>query len=97
MTTLSDEAIVPVSAPAAGTRANISSTGIIASVGDDVAGVGSVQSGLLRVLIVDDHEVLRTGTRQVLEASDDIVVVGEADDTRRNWLLYHDRQTSFVL
>jgi DNA-binding NarL/FixJ family response regulator len=34
----------------------------------------------LRILIVDDHEVLRTGTRQVLEASDDIVVVGEADD-----------------
>jgi DNA-binding NarL/FixJ family response regulator len=36
--------------------------------------------GVLRVLIVDDHEVLRTGTRQVLEASEDIVVVGEADD-----------------
>lgn len=34
----------------------------------------------LRVLIVDDHEVLRAGTRQVLESSDDIVVVGEADD-----------------
>ena len=36
--------------------------------------------GPLRVLIVDDHEVLRAGTRQVLEAFDDIVVVGEADD-----------------
>jgi DNA-binding NarL/FixJ family response regulator len=31
-------------------------------------------------MIVDDHEVLRTGTRQVLESSGDIVVVGEADD-----------------
>ena len=30
--------------------------------------------------IVDDHEVLRAGTRQVLEAFEDIVVVGEADD-----------------
>ena len=34
----------------------------------------------LRVLIVDDHEVQRVGTRQVLETSDDIVVVGEASD-----------------
>jgi len=32
----------------------------------------------LRVVVIDDHEVLRAGTRQVLETSDDIVVVGEA-------------------
>jgi DNA-binding NarL/FixJ family response regulator len=36
-------------------------------------------SGPLRVVVVDDHEVLRAGTRQVLETTDDIVVVGEAD------------------
>lgn len=30
------------------------------------------------MLIVDDHEVQRVGTRQVLETTDDIVVVGEA-------------------
>src|SRR5580692_9726468 len=35
--------------------------------------------GPLRVVVVDDHEVLRAGTRQVLETTDDIVVVGEAD------------------
>ncbi len=34
----------------------------------------------LRVLVVDDHAVVRTGTRQVLETSDDISVVGEAGD-----------------
>ncbi|HVC68918.1 MAG TPA: response regulator transcription factor [Acidimicrobiales bacterium] len=34
----------------------------------------------LRVVVIDDHEVLRAGTRQVLETTDDIVVVGEADD-----------------
>ena len=34
----------------------------------------------LRVLVVDDHAVIRTGTRQVLETSDDISVVGEAAD-----------------
>ena len=33
----------------------------------------------LRVVIVDDHEVLRAGTRQVLETSGEIEVVGEAD------------------
>jgi DNA-binding NarL/FixJ family response regulator len=31
------------------------------------------------VVVVDDHEVLRAGTRQVLETTEDIVVVGEAD------------------
>src|SRR5450432_872216 len=35
---------------------------------------------MLRVLVVDDHAVVRTGTRQVLETSDDITVVGEAGD-----------------
>jgi DNA-binding NarL/FixJ family response regulator len=34
----------------------------------------------LRVLIVDDHEVQRVGTRQVLETAEDIVVVAEASD-----------------
>lgn len=34
---------------------------------------------VLRVLIVDDHAVVRTGTRQVLETSGDITVVGEAE------------------
>ena len=34
----------------------------------------------LRVVVVDDHEILRAGTRQVLETAVDITVVGEADD-----------------
>ncbi|MGP0031519.1 MAG: response regulator [Acidimicrobiales bacterium] len=32
----------------------------------------------LAVFLLDDHEVVRTGLRALLEASDDIVVVGEA-------------------
>jgi two-component system response regulator DevR len=32
----------------------------------------------LRVFLLDDHEVVRSGLRALLEASDDIVVVGEA-------------------
>ena len=34
----------------------------------------------IRVLLIDDHEVVRTGTRQVLETSTSILVVGEAAD-----------------
>jgi DNA-binding NarL/FixJ family response regulator len=40
----------------------------------------SQREGLLRILVVDDHDVLRAGTRQVLDTADDLVVVGEAAD-----------------
>ena len=36
----------------------------------------------ITVLIVDDHAVVRSGLRRVLEAEDDIKVVGEAGDMR---------------
>ncbi len=38
----------------------------------------SVES--IRVLLADDHAVVRAGIRQFLEHADDIVVIGEADD-----------------
>ena len=34
----------------------------------------------IRVLLVDDHSLVRQGLRSVLEAYDDIEVVGEAGD-----------------
>ena len=34
----------------------------------------------IRVLLVDDHAVMRAGFRMILEAEDDVVVVGEAGD-----------------
>jgi DNA-binding NarL/FixJ family response regulator len=33
-----------------------------------------------RVVVVDDHELLRTGTRQILDDAPDFTVVGEAED-----------------
>jgi DNA-binding NarL/FixJ family response regulator len=36
----------------------------------------------LRVLLVDDHQLMREGLRRILEATRDIQVVGEADDGR---------------
>ena len=35
-------------------------------------------SAVLGVFLLDDHEVVRTGLRALLEASEDIEVVGEA-------------------
>ncbi|CAN5173677.1 response regulator transcription factor [soil metagenome] len=37
---------------------------------------------MIRVLIVDDHAVVRTGLRKVLESESDIEVVGEAGDAK---------------
>ena len=35
---------------------------------------------MIRVLVVDDHAILRDGIRSLLESQDDIIVVGEASD-----------------
>src|SRR5512137_798345 len=40
----------------------------------------TAQAERLKVLIVDDHQVVRQGLRTFLELQDDIVVVGEADN-----------------
>lgn len=37
-------------------------------------------SDVIRVLVVDDHQVVRHGLRTFLDVQDDIEVVGEADD-----------------
>jgi two-component system response regulator NreC len=37
----------------------------------------------IRVVIVDDHAILRSGLRRVLEAEEDIEVVGEAENAER--------------
>ncbi len=42
------------------------------------APVGTSRTGLLRVLLVDDHMLVRAGLRAVLEGSPNIEVVGEA-------------------
>ncbi len=34
----------------------------------------------ISVLLVEDHKIVREGTRQLLEQSDDMKVVGEASD-----------------
>src|SRR5438270_5711741 len=46
------------------------------------AGVEPADRHRLRVMLVDDHEVVRKGIRSLLEAHDDIVVVAEAGSVR---------------
>ena len=45
----------------------------------------------IRVLIVDDHAVVRTGLRKVLEGEEGIEVVGEAGDARN--AVFQTRET----
>jgi two-component system response regulator DevR len=40
-------------------------------------------TGTIRVFLLDDHEVVRRGVRELLDAEDDIEVVGEADTAER--------------
>lgn len=35
---------------------------------------------MIRVLVVDDHAILRDGIRSILESQEDIIVIGEASD-----------------
>ena len=34
---------------------------------------------MIRVMLVDDHQMVRSAMRAVIERSEDIVIVGEAD------------------
>jgi len=47
--------------------------------GPDRRAAGADQT---KILIVDDHALFRVGIRQILEREPDILVVGEADDSR---------------
>jgi two-component system, NarL family, response regulator DevR len=44
--------------------------------------IGTVAGQPLRVMLVDDHEVVRSGIRALLQASEDIVVTAEAGSVR---------------
>src|SRR5690349_8858046 len=47
---------------------------------DADAGRGSGAAGKLRVFLADDHAVLRSGLRLLINAQPDLAVVGEAGD-----------------
>ena len=49
---------------------------------DNAGTIRQMDAPPLRVMLVDDHEVVRNGIRAMLEATDDIVVAGEAGTVR---------------
>ena len=52
---------------------------------------------MIRVLIVDDHELLRAGLRSRLEAEDSITTVGEADSAERAVVMARALQPDLIL
>lgn len=52
---------------------------------------------IIRVLLVDDHQVVRRGLRTFLEIQDDIEVVGEASDGARAWPVPRSLRPDVVL
>ena len=51
----------------------------------------------IKVILADDHAVVRSGIRQFLESTDEISVVGEADDGERAKLLVQGHQSDVVV
>ena len=51
----------------------------------------------IRVLVADDHAVLRAGLRMLLDAQPDMAVVGEADNAERAAALDADLRPDVVL
>ncbi|MCH7594059.1 MAG: response regulator transcription factor [Chloroflexi bacterium] len=47
--------------------------------GSEPSGTDPDDDGPIRVFLVEDHEIVREGTRRLIEADGDIQVVGEAD------------------
>ena len=50
-----------------------------------------------RVVVVDDHELLRTGTRRILEETSGFMVVGEAEDGEAALRVIADTEPDLVL
>jgi Response regulator containing a CheY-like receiver domain and an HTH DNA-binding domain len=55
------------------------------------------EKALIRILVVADHVILRQGIHVMLDAEDDIEIVGEAEDERAALALAIDLQPDIVL
>jgi two-component system, NarL family, invasion response regulator UvrY len=53
--------------------------------------------GMIRIVLVDDHTLVRTGLRMILEKQPDIEIVGEADDGERGLVLIKQHQPDVAL
>jgi len=55
------------------------------------------ETSKIRVLVVDDHLVVRVGVRTIINAEPDMEVVGEADNGREAIALYQQHKPDVVL
>jgi len=51
----------------------------------------------IRVMLIDDHAVMRTGIARLLERSDNITIVGEADTGEQGYQLYADLKPDVMI
>jgi len=56
-----------------------------------------MSSRTIRVLIVDDHAIVREGYRSLLAKHEGITVVGEASDAASAYQCYKDKQPDVVI
>jgi DNA-binding NarL/FixJ family response regulator len=56
-----------------------------------------VQKGPIRILIADDHPIVRDGLRKLLSLEDDFEIVGEANDGREVLELIQEKEPDIVL
>src|SRR3954465_4563217 len=68
----------------------------LTSVGLPPAGA-EVKAGPIRVVLADDHPIVRDGLRKLLSLEDDIEVVGEASDGREVLQLVQETEPDVVI
>jgi len=51
----------------------------------------------IRIVLVDDHEIVRAGLRMLLQAQTDIEIVGEAENGQQAMQLCHDTKPDVVI
>ena len=55
------------------------------------SGVSKMRPQSIRVLLVDDHAIVREGFRRLLEKQEGIAIVGEADNAASAYQVYKDK------
>jgi DNA-binding NarL/FixJ family response regulator len=75
------------------------SVNIAGRTGEDASGLSQPVDGArkIRLVIADDHPIVRLGLRQVFAETDDIEVVGEAGDGRETMLLVKEKHPDVIL
>src|SRR5437588_12817012 len=61
------------------------------------ARTAEVQKGPIRIIIADDHPIVRDGLRKLLSLEDDFAIVGEANDGREVLELIQEQEPDILL